>query len=159
MPFRIGTGFDTHRLSEGRKLIIGGVDIPFEKGLLGHSDADVLIHAVIDALFGACALGNIGQHFPDNDEAYRGVSSMLLLEKCAEIIGAAGYKIGNIDTTIIVQKPKMAPYIEKMRVNLAAALKIDVACVSVKAKTNEEMGFTGRSEGIEARASVLVYSL
>ena len=157
MPFRIGTGFDTHRLSEGRRLIIGGVNIPFEKGLLGHSDADVLIHAVIDALFGACALGNIGQHFPDNDAAYKDVSSMLLLEKCAEIIGNAGYKIGNIDSTIIVQRPKMAPYIEEMRKNLASALKIDKGCVSIKAKTNEEMGFTGRSEGIEARASVLVY--
>ena len=118
----------------------------------------MLIHAIIDALFGACALGNIGQHFPDNDEAYRGVSSMLLLEKCAEIIGDAGYKIGNIDSTIIVQKPKMAPYIDAMRENIATALKLDVNSVSVKAKTNEQMGFTGRSEGIEARATVLVFS-
>lgn len=154
---RIGTGFDTHRLTEGRDLIIGGVTIPYEKGLLGHSDADVLIHAVIDSLLGAAALGDIGTHFPDTDEKYKGISSMKLLAHTAELIEKAGYKIGNIDTTLIAQAPKMAPYIKEMEKNLASALGIDVSQVSVKAKSNEKMGFTGRGEGIEARAVSLIY--
>ena len=157
-PMRIGTGFDTHRLIQGRDLIIGGRKIPFDKGLLGHSDADVLIHAVIDALFGAAALGDIGTHFPDTVEEYRGISSMLLLEKAAALVREAGYEIGNIDTTIIAQAPKMAPYIDSMRKNLAQAMGVDVSCVSVKAKSNEHMGFTGRGEGIEARAIAAVWS-
>lgn len=155
-PMRIGTGFDTHRLTENRDLIIGGVKIPFEKGLLGHSDADVLIHAVIDALFGAAALGDIGTHFPDTDDKYKGVSSMLLLEETARLIHGTGYEIGNIDATIIVQKPKMAPHIPSMCKNIASALKLDASHISIKAKTNEQMGFAGRSEGIEARAVALL---
>lgn len=155
-PMRIGTGFDTHRLTEGRDLIIGGVTIPYEKGLLGHSDADVLIHAVIDSLLGAAALGDIGTHFPDTDEKYKGISSMKLLSHTAELIEKAGYKIGNIDTTLIAQAPKMAPYIKEMEENLAKALGIDKSQVSVKAKSNEKMGFTGRGEGMEARAVALL---
>ena len=153
---RIGTGFDTHRLVEERSLIIGGVNIPYEKGLLGHSDADVLIHAVIDALFGAAALGDIGTHFPDTDEKYKGASSILLLEEAASLVREKGYEIGNIDTTIIAQTPKMAPYTDIMRENLACAMGIDKENVSVKAKSNENMGFTGRGEGIEARAVALL---
>ena len=153
---RIGTGFDTHKLVEGRALILGGVEIPFEKGLLGHSDADVLVHAVIDALFGASALGDIGTHFPDTDAKYKGVSSIKLLEEAVRLVREAGYEIGNVDSTVIVQSPKMAPHIAAMRENLAEAMKIDENCVSVKAKTNEHMGFTGRGEGIEARAVVLL---
>ncbi len=155
-PMRIGTGFDTHRLTEERDLIIGGVTIPYEKGLLGHSDADVLIHAVIDSLLGAAALGDIGTHFPDTDEKYKGISSMKLLSHTAELIKKAGYKIGNIDTTLIAQAPKMAPYIKEMEENMASALGIDVSQISVKAKSNEKMGFTGRGEGIEARAIALL---
>lgn len=153
---RIGTGFDSHRLETGRELVIGGVKIPYEKGLLGHSDADVLLHAVIDALFGAAALGDIGTHFPDSDERYRGASSVLLLKKCGEAVKNEGYGINNIDTTIIAQAPKLAPYIEKMRDVIANTLDIPRGRVSVKAKTNEHMGFTGRGEGIEARAAVLI---
>lgn len=153
---RIGTGFDTHRLTEGRDLIIGGVTIPYEKGLLGHSDADVLIHAVIDSLLGAAALGDIGTHFPDTDEKYKGISSMKLLSHTAELVEKAGYKIGNIDTTLIAQAPKMAPFIKEMEENMANALGIDVSQVSVKAKSNEKMGFTGRGEGIEARAVAII---
>ena len=153
---RIGTGFDSHRLSDGRKLIIGGENIPFEKGLLGHSDADVLIHAVIDSLLGAAALGDIGTHFPDTDEKYKDVSSIKLLIHTAELIKKSGYQIENIDSTIIAQAPKMAPYIEKMRQNIADALSLDISQVSIKAKTNEKMGFTGRCEGIEARAIALL---
>lgn len=153
---RIGTGFDTHQLIQNRDMIIGGVKIPYEKGLLGHSDADVLIHAVIDALFGAAALGDIGTHFPDSDNKYKGISSMLLLEEATKLLYEAGYEIVNVDTTLIAQAPKMAPYIEQMRQNLSQAMNIPVSSVSVKAKTNEHMGFTGRGEGIEARATVLI---
>lgn len=153
---RIGTGFDTHRLTEGRPLIIGGVNIPYDKGLAGHSDADVLIHAVIDALFGAAALGDIGKHFPDTDEKYKGADSMLLLEEAVSEVRDAGYEIGNIDVTLIAQAPKMAPHIDSMRENLARAMKISAQAVSIKAKTNEHMGFTGRGEGIEARAVALI---
>lgn len=157
LSMRIGTGFDTHRLVEGRPLIIGGVNIPYEKGLLGHSDADVLVHAVIDALFGAAALGDIGQHFPDTDERYKDADSLMLLNETSRLVRETGYEIGNIDTTIIVQKPKMAPFIDAMRENLARAMGIDLDFVSVKAKTNEQMGFTGRSEGVEARAVALIH--
>ncbi len=153
---RIGTGFDTHKLTEGRPLIIGGVNIPYEKGLLGHSDADVLIHAVIDALFGAAALGDIGKHFPDTDEKYKDADSMLLLKEAVREIRDAGYEIGNIDATLIAQAPKMAPHIDSMRKNLAKAMNVSVDAVSIKAKTNEHMGFTGRGEGIEARAVALI---
>lgn len=153
---RIGTGFDTHKLTEGRPLIIGGVNIPYEKGLFGHSDADVLIHAVIDALFGAAALGDIGKHFPDTDEKYKGADSMLLLKETAREVREAGYEIGNIDVTLIAQAPKMAPHIDSMRENLAKAMGVLVDAVSIKAKTNEHMGFTGRGEGIEARAVALI---
>lgn len=153
---RIGTGFDTHKLAEERKLIIGGVEIPYEKGLLGHSDADVLLHAIIDALLGAAALGDIGSHFPDTDEAYKGISSIELLERTAKLLLENGHTVSNIDSTIIVQKPKMAPHIDAMRENIAGALGIDKSLVSVKAKTNEHMGFTGRGEGIEARAVALL---
>ena len=153
---RIGTGFDTHKLIEGRALIIGGVEIPHEKGLLGHSDADVLCHAVIDALFGAAALGDIGSHFPDTDDKYKGADSIALLREAVALVRENGYEIGNIDTTIIAQKPKMAPHIDKMRENLAWAMGVEADKVSVKAKTNEKMGFTGREEGIEARAVALL---
>ena len=153
---RIGTGFDTHRLVEGRDLIIGGVKIPHDKGLLGHSDADVLAHAVIDALFGAAALGDIGSHFPDTDEKYKGADSMTLLREATRLVREKGYEIGNIDTTVIAQKPKMAPHIEFMRENIARAMGVEVEKVSVKAKTNEKMGFTGREEGIEARAVAIL---
>jgi len=153
---RIGTGYDVHRLVEERKLILGGVDIPWEKGLLGHSDADVLLHAVMDALLGAAALGDIGKLFPDNDEAYRGISSMLLLEKVGEVLAKKGYRVGNIDSTIIAQAPKLAPHIPAMRQNIAAALQIDVDAVSVKATTEEKLGFTGKGEGIAAQAVCLI---
>ena len=157
IAMRIGTGFDTHKLAKNRDLIIGGTKIPYEKGLSGHSDADVLIHAVIDALFGAAALGDIGTHFPDSDERYKDISSMLLLEKAASLIREAGYEIGNVDTTVIAQAPKLAPYIASMTENLARAMGVEQSRVSVKAKTNEHMGFTGRGEGIEARAVALLY--
>jgi 2-C-methyl-D-erythritol 2,4-cyclodiphosphate synthase len=149
---RIGQGYDVHRLVEGRKLIMGGVDIPYEKGLLGHSDADVLLHAVKDALLGAAALGDIGKHFPDTDERYKGASSMMLLEEVNRLIEKKGYSVNNVDATIIAQKPKMAPHIEEMRKNIASALKIDVEAVNVKATTTEGLGFTGTGEGIAAQA-------
>lgn len=153
---RIGIGCDTHRLTEGRKLILGGVEIPHDKGLLGHSDADALIHAVIDALLGAAAMGDIGTLFPDNDNAYKDISSLILLEETAKRIRAAGFEIENIDTIIIAQKPKMAPYKSQMEEKMAQVLKIDKSRINVKAKTNERMGFTGREEGIETRAVALL---
>lgn len=149
---RIGMGYDVHRLTEGRRLIIGGVEIPYEKGLLGHSDADVLLHAVMDALLGAAALGDIGKHFPDTDEAYKGVSSMKLLERVRELVEQEIYVISNIDATIIAQKPKMAPYIEEMRENIAEVLHIEKSQVNIKATTEEGLGFTGSGEGISAQA-------
>lgn len=149
---RIGMGYDVHRLKEGRKLILGGVEIPYEKGLLGHSDADVLLHAVMDALLGAAALGDIGKHFPDTDPAYEGASSIRLLEHVGGLIDDKLYVIGNIDATIIAQRPKMAPYIEQMRKNIAQALQIDVSQVNVKATTEEGLGFTGSGEGISSQA-------
>ncbi len=154
--FRIGTGYDVHRLVEGRKLIIGGVDIPFEKGLLGHSDADVLLHAVMDALLGAASLGDIGRHFPDRDPAYEGISSLELARRTAVLLDEAGYRIGNIDATLICQKPRLAPYIEKMAENIAEAFCIGPSRVSVKATTEEGLGFTGRGEGIAAQAVALI---
>ena len=149
---RIGTGYDVHRLTEGRKLILGGVEIPHHLGLLGHSDADVLLHAIMDALLGAAALGDIGVHFPDTDETYRGISSRKLLVRVGELLEEAGYLIENIDATVIAQKPKLRPYIEEMRQNIAAALKLEKDQVNVKATTEEHLGFTGREEGISAQA-------
>ncbi len=153
---RIGFGYDVHQLVADRKLIIGGVDIPYEKGLLGHSDADVLLHAISDALLGAAALGDIGRHFPDTDEKYKGISSILLLKKVNEILQKNQYKIGNIDATIIAQQPKMAGYIDGMRQNIADALYIDINQINVKATTEEKLGFTGKGEGIAANAAVLI---
>lgn len=149
---RIGMGYDVHRLTEDRKLIIGGVEIPYEKGLLGHSDADVLLHAIMDALLGAAALGDIGTHFPDTDLEYKGASSMKLLEKVGAMLEEKLYVIGNIDATIIAQKPKMAPYIDKMRENIATALGIETDRINVKATTEEGLGFTGTGEGISSQA-------
>lgn len=152
METRVGTGYDVHRLEEGRKLILGGVFIPFERGLLGHSDADVLVHAIMDALLGAAALGDIGKLFPDTDDRYKGISSLELLKAVGEAISEAGCTIGNIDATLVAQKPKIAPYIEAMRENIAKALDIDTDRVSVKATTTEKLGFAGRQEGMEAQA-------
>ena len=154
--FRIGEGYDVHRLKEGRKLILGGVDIPFTKGLDGHSDADVLVHAIMDALLGAAALGDIGKLFPDNDDAYLGADSIELLKKVVKVISDKGYNVVNIDSTIIAQKPKLAPYIDSMRANIAAAMGADKNTVSVKATTEEGLGFTGTGEGIAARAIALI---
>ena len=156
---RIGQGYDVHRLVEGRKLIIGGVDIPYEKGLLGHSDADVLLHAVMDALLGAAALGDIGQHFPDSDEKYKGISSIALLKKVGKILQENGYMIENIDSTVIAQRPKLLPYRPQMAENIAAALGIEKEQVSVKATTEEGLGFTGTGEGISAQAIALLSSV
>ena len=150
---RIGTGYDVHRLAEDRKLILGGVEIPYEKGLLGHSDADVLLHAIMDALLGAAALGDIGKHFPDTDEVYRGASSLKLLERVGELVEEELYVIGNIDATVIAQRPKLAPYIEQMRDNVAETLGIRKDQVNIKATTEEGLGFTGSGEGIAAQAA------
>lgn len=149
---RIGHGYDVHRFSENRKLIIGGEEIDFELGLLGHSDADVLTHAVMDALLGAAALGDIGKLFPDSDPEFEGADSIALLSHVCKVLAQNGYSIGNIDSTVIAQKPKLAPHIENMRKNLAQACGIDISCVSVKATTEERLGFTGRLEGISAHA-------
>ena len=156
---RIGQGYDVHRLVEGRRLIIGGVDIPYEKGLLGHSDADVLLHAVMDALLGAAALGDIGQHFPDSDERYKGISSIALLKKVGKILQENGYMIENIDSTVIAQRPKLLPYRPQRAENIAAALGIEKEQVSVKATTEEGLGFTGTGEGISAQAIALLSSV
>lgn len=153
---RIGHGYDVHRLVEGRKFILGGVQIPHEKGLLGHSDADVLTHAIMDALLGAAALGDIGKHFPDSDPAYRGIDSLRLLEKVRETIAANGFQIENIDATIIAQKPKLAPYIELMREKIAACCCVDISRVNIKATTEEGLGFSGRLEGVSAHAVCLI---
>ena len=158
MDMRIGHGYDVHRLVEERELILGGVKIPYEKGLLGHSDADVLLHAIADALLGALALGDIGKHFPDKDPQYKGISSLILLKKTAELVQGRGYKVGNVDATVLAQRPKLAPYIPSMRENIAAALGVDVERVSVKATTEEGLGFTGSGEGIAAHAVVLCFS-
>ncbi len=153
---RIGEGYDVHRLAEGRKLILGGVEIPYEKGLLGHSDADAALHALSDALLGALALGDIGQHFPDSDERWRGADSLMLLRAVYGMVKARGYALGNADVTIIAQRPKLAPHIPLMRERIAAALETAAENVSVKATTEEGLGFTGRGEGIAARAVVLL---
>ncbi|WP_418752445.1 2-C-methyl-D-erythritol 2,4-cyclodiphosphate synthase [Frisingicoccus sp.] len=153
---RIGMGYDVHRLTENRKLILGGVEIPYEKGLLGHSDADVLLHAIMDALLGAAALGDIGKHFPDSDPAYKGISSILLLEHVRRLLEKEGMEIGNIDATVIAQRPKLAPYIMNMRENIAKALNIDIQQINVKATTEEGLGFTGEGLGIASNAICLV---
>lgn len=153
---RIGHGYDVHRLVEGRKLIIGGVDIPYEKGLLGHSDADVLLHAVSDALLGAAALGDIGKHFPDTDPAFKGADSRVLLRHVVALIKEKGYKVGNIDCTVIAQKPKMKDYIDTMRQNIADDCGVDISCVNVKATTEEKLGFTGDGSGISAHAVCII---
>ncbi|MTI57951.1 MAG: 2-C-methyl-D-erythritol 2,4-cyclodiphosphate synthase [Geosporobacter ferrireducens] len=155
---RVGSGFDVHQLVEGRKLILGGVEIPFEKGLLGHSDADVLLHAIKDALLGAAALGDIGRHFPDSDESYRGISSMKLLQEVKVKLKEKGYGVNNVDATIIAQAPKMAPYIETMREKIAGTLEIPLDNINIKATTTEKLGFTGRGEGIAAQAVVTIFS-
>ena len=149
---RIGTGYDVHRLAAGRKLMLGGVDVPFEQGLLGHSDADVLLHAICDALLGAAALGDLGRHFPDTAPKYKGVSSLFLLEEVHRLLVEAGFRVNNIDATIVAEKPKMAPHIPAMVLNIASAVKVDRAMVNVKATTTEGLGFTGRGEGMAAYA-------
>ena len=153
---RIGHGYDVHKFAEGRRLILGGVEIPFEKGLLGHSDADVLIHAVMDSLLGACALGDIGKLFPDNDEKFKGADSIKLMKEVYKIIKNRGYAVVNIDSTICCQAPKLAPYINGMRENIANALKCDIDCISVKATTEEGLGFTGAGEGVSATAVCII---
>lgn len=153
---RIGHGFDAHRLVDGRKLILGGVDVPHTTGALGHSDADVLAHALCDALLGAAALGDLGKHFPDTDERWKGADSMELLAQCAQLVQNAGYYVQNVDATIVVQLPKLAPFIERMRGNVAARLNLPVNQVSVKAKTSEGMGYTGDGSGIAAYAVALL---
>ena len=153
---RIGSGYDVHKLTENRKLIIGGVDIPFEKGLLGHSDADVLTHSIMDALLGAAALGDIGRHFPDSEEKFKGISSIQLLKEVFYLLDAKGYSIINIDTTIVAQKPKMLPYIYDMRCNISQALDIDIDQINIKATTEEGLGFTGSGEGISATSICLI---
>lgn len=153
---RIGQGYDVHRLTEGRKLILGGVEIPFEKGLLGHSDADVLTHAIMDALLGAAGLGDIGRHFPDNDPAYAGADSLRLLAAVMKMLTDSGWQVGNIDSTIIAQRPKLADYIPKMRQNLALIMGILPEQVNVKATTEEKLGFTGSGDGIAAQAVALL---
>lgn len=156
---RIGHGYDVHKLVEGRKLIIGGVEIPYEKGLLGHSDADVLLHAISDALLGAAAMGDIGCLFPDTDEKYKGADSLVLLAKVAEVLKNSGFSVVNIDSTLLAQKPKMRPYIDLMRANIANACGIPADCVSVKATTEEGLGFTGSGEGMAAHAVCLIEKL
>ncbi|MBQ6021059.1 MAG: 2-C-methyl-D-erythritol 2,4-cyclodiphosphate synthase [Clostridia bacterium] len=153
---RVGHGYDVHRLVPERKLILGGVEIPYEKGLLGHSDADVLLHAISDALLGAAAMGDIGQHFPDTDAEYEGADSLVLLGKVGELIAGEGWSVGNVDATVIAQRPKLAPYIGGMRENIARVLKTDVSRVSVKATTEEKLGFTGEGLGISAHAVALI---
>ena len=156
---RVGHGYDVHRLVEGRALILGGVTVPFDRGLLGHSDADVLTHAVMDALLGAAALGDIGQHFPDNDPAYAGADSIALLERVTALLREHGWQVGNVDATVVAQTPKLAPYIPEMRRRLAEAMGLDVDCVSVKATTEERLGFTGSGEGMAAHAVALIERL
>ena len=156
MMFRIGHGYDVHRLVEGRKLILGGVDIPYERGLLGHSDADVLVHAIMDAILGAAALGDIGKLFPDTDERYAGADSLKLLAEVMRVLHAAGFELGNVDATVIAQRPKLAAYIDNMRANIAAAAGVQVSQVSVKATTEEKLGFTGDGSGIAAHAVALI---
>ncbi len=159
MNYRIGQGYDVHALVPGRPLIIGGVTVPYDRGLHGHSDADVLLHAITDALFGAAALGDIGRHFPDTDARFAGADSRVLLRECAARIAQAGFAIENVDSTVIAQAPKLAPHIDAMRANIAEDLGLPLTCVNVKAKTNEKLGYLGRGEGIEAQAAVLLRTL
>jgi 2-C-methyl-D-erythritol 2,4-cyclodiphosphate synthase len=156
---RIGHGFDVHRLVSNRPLVLGGVTIPYEFGLLGHSDADVLLHAVSDAILGALGLGDIGRYFPDTDDAYKGLNSMLLLEHVVGLAATHGFRVGNLDTTIVAQRPKLAPHVSGMLTNLAKVCQAPSGCVNVKATTTEEMGFTGRGEGISAHAVVLMEAI
>ena len=156
MNFRIGHGYDVHRLTEGRKLFLGGVEIPHKTGLLGHSDADVLLHAVCDALLGAAALGDIGKHFPDTDDKYKGISSLILLGEVYKKISALGYRVCNVDVTLIAQKPKISPYTDMMRKNISDALEIDIDSVNIKRTTEEHLGFTGKEEGISCHAVCLL---
>ncbi|KDR94331.1 2-C-methyl-D-erythritol 2,4-cyclodiphosphate synthase [Peptoclostridium litorale DSM 5388] len=149
---RVGIGYDVHRLEEGRKLILGGVEIPFEKGLLGHSDADVLVHAIMDALLGAAALGDIGMHFPDTDEKYKGADSIVLLKDVSNLLGAKGYVVVNIDSVIVAQRPKLAPYMQDMKKTICSALDIDEDRLNIKATTTERLGLEGREEGMSAKA-------
>lgn len=158
MKIRVGHGYDVHRLTENRPLILGGVTIPYDKGLLGHSDADVLVHAVMDALLGAAALGDIGQHFPDNDPLYSGADSVKLLQKVCTLLQEKGFAVSNIDVTVIAQQPKLRPYIEAMRDRLSEAMQLDRDCISIKATTEEKLGFTGRQEGISAHCVALIVS-
>lgn len=153
---RIGHGYDVHKLCENRKLILGGVEIPYEKGLLGHSDADVLVHAIMDSLLGAAALGDIGKHFPDTDPEYKGANSIVLLRRVVKILGENGYLISNIDSTVVAQAPKLASFIDQMRDNIANACGLDKECVSVKATTEERLGFTGEGKGISATSVCLI---
>lgn len=156
---RVGLGYDVHRLVEYRKLILGGVEIPYEKGLLGHSDADVLLHAIMDSLLGACALGDIGKHFPDTDDNFKGISSIELLKKTGELVLKSGYIINNIDATIIAQKPKVSPYTERMRENISSALNIDIDKINIKATTEEGLGFTGELLGISSQSIASVENI
>lgn len=156
---RVGLGYDVHRLVENRKLILGGVEIPYDKGLLGHSDADVLLHAIMDSLLGACALGDIGKHFPDTDNTFKGISSISLLEETGNLVSKAGYIINNIDATIIAQKPKMSPHIEHMRENISKALNIDIDNINIKATTEEGLGFTGKMLGISSQSIASVENI
>jgi len=153
---RIGHGYDVHRLTENRDLIIGGVKIPYEKGLLGHSDADVLVHAILDAILGALGEGDIGKHFPDTDERYKGINSMLLAENVASLLSSKGYTVGNIDATVVAQRPKLSPYIEDIRANIAKVFGVTPDRVNIKATTEEKLGFTGSGEGISAHAVCLI---
>ena len=153
---RVGYGYDVHRLVEERKLILGGVEIPFKKGLLGHSDADVLLHAVTDAMFGAAAMGDIGSHFPDTDPKYKGADSLLLLKECGKLLKQAGWQVENIDSTIVAQRPKLLPYVPQMRENIARVLDLTIDQVSIKGKTEEGLGFTGNGEGIAVHAVCLI---
>lgn len=153
---RIGHGYDVHRLTEGRRLILGGIDIPYEKGLLGHSDADVLLHAISDALLGAAALGDIGKHFPPDDPEFLNADSLMLLGRVNALLKESGYTVGNVDATVIAQRPKLLPYIEEMRKNIAAVLEVTLDCISVKATTEEKLGFTGSGDGIAAHAVALI---
>ncbi|MCI6992384.1 MAG: 2-C-methyl-D-erythritol 2,4-cyclodiphosphate synthase [Clostridiales bacterium] len=157
MENRVGTGYDVHRLVEDRKLILGGVEIPHDRGLLGHSDADVLTHALMDALLGAAGLGDIGRHFPDTDEQYRGADSLMLLGRVKELLDENFYRTGNVDITVIAQKPKISPYIEQMRGNIAAVLDVEISRVNIKGTTTEKLGFEGREEGIAAQAVCSIY--
>ena len=158
MPgYRAGNGYDVHKLEAGRKLILGGVEIPYEKGLLGHSDADVLIHSIMDALLGACGESDIGQHFPDDDISYKGISSLVLLKKVKDILDSRGYCISNVDSIIVAEKPKLSPYIGEMKGNISAVLQLDEDRIGIKATTSEGLGFAGRGEGIMAYAVASIY--